>query len=126
MKQLCKIKVPIYDPKIGQIGPMYSPVGCLSFRLSEIFLILGSKLTGIEVSRTEVPSYLLFPCLFGTREREVIAWYRQYLQPGIWFIDIGAYVVYYIIRFAKLVRQNRKAVVVERYNLSFEILKQNV
>jgi FkbM family methyltransferase len=126
MKWLWKMKALIYDPTVRRIGPMHSLVRLLIFRLSDIFLSFGSKLTGIEVPRTEVPSYFLFPYVFGTHGREVIAWYRQYLQPGMWVVDIGAHVGYHTIRFAKLVGRNGKVIAFEPCGPSFEILKQNV
>jgi hypothetical protein len=126
MKWLWKMKALIYDPTVHRIGPMHSLVHLSVFRLSDNFLSFGSKLPGIEMPRTEVPSYSLFPYVFGTHEREVIAWYRQYLQPGMWVVDIGAHVGYHTIRFAKIVGRNGKVFVFEPYGPSFGILKQNV
>jgi hypothetical protein len=47
MKWLWKMKALIYDPTVRRIGPMHSLVRLLIFRLSDIFLSFGSKLTGI-------------------------------------------------------------------------------
>jgi hypothetical protein len=59
MKWLWKMKALIYDPTVRRIGPMHSLVHLSVFRLSDNFLSFGSKLPGIEMPRTEVPSYSL-------------------------------------------------------------------
>lgn len=116
----------IYDPTIRRIGPMHRMIRSLAFRLSDIFLNTVSRLTKFEVPRTEVPSYFLFPYVLGTHEREVIAWYKRYIQPGMFVVDVGAYVGYHTVRFARLVGESGKVVAFEPYSLSFEVLNRNI
>ncbi len=78
------------------------------------------------MQKTEVAPYFLFPYVFGTHERDVIAWYRQYLHEGMCVVDIGAHVGYHTVRFARLVGRTGKVIAFEPYGPSFEILKRNV
>ncbi len=126
MKWLWKLKALIYDPTIRRIGPIHSFMRFLVRRLSDILLTIGCRLKQFEVPRSGVAPYFLFPYVFGTHEREVIAWYRQYLREGMCVVDIGAYVGYHTIRFARLVGRTGKVVAFEPYSPSFEILKRNV
>lgn len=126
MKWLWKLKALIYDPTIRRIGPMHSFIRFLAWHLSNVLLANGSRLTRLEVPRTEVPPYFLFPYVFGTHEREVIAWYRQYVRQGMYVVDIGAFAGYHTVRFAQLVGKTGKVLAFEPYGPSFEVLKRNV
>ena len=126
MKLLWKLKAMIYDPTIRRIGPIHSFMRFLVWHLSDFLLTTGSRVTRLEVPRTEVPPYFLFPYVFGMHEREVVAWYRRYLRQDMCVVDIGAYIGYHTVRFARMVGRNGKAIAFEPYGPSFEILKRNV